>query len=112
MTKIVRPEIPLNDFLLNNDFITKNFNWKLVREHDNKTAQSEKVMWIEFDENGRFKEKFDIPAVGRSLLMSPFNQAYTWMTTSITSILEEGECFVRFTTKNSEYILTTITKNE
>ncbi len=105
MTKIVQTEIPLNAFLLNNDFITKNFNWKLVREHDNKTAQSEKIIWIEFDENGKLKEKFDKPAIGRSLLMSPFNQFFTWQTTPITKILEEKEKYVKFKTENSVYEL-------
>ena len=57
-------------------------NWKLVRERDGLTKQSEKVMWVEFNEEGRFKEKYDEIAVGRSLLMSPFNDFFTWQTTT------------------------------
>ena len=33
--------------------------WKLVRERDGLTKVSEKIMWIEFDEVGRFRDKWD-----------------------------------------------------
>ena len=80
-------------------------NWKLVRERDGLTKESEKVLWIEFNEDGRFKEKFDEVAVGRSLLMSPFNQFFTWQTTSITEIVEQKEDYIKFKTQNSNYEL-------
>lgn len=80
------------------------FYYKLTRT-DGLTKESSRVKWIEFDENGKFKESFTLPLVGRSLLMSPFNLSYTWMTTLVTEILEESRDFVRFTTKNSEYKL-------
>ena len=87
------------------------FYYKLTRT-DGLTKQSSRVKWIEFDENGKFKESFTLPLVGRSLLMSPFNAGFTWQTTEVTEILEEGRDFVRFTTKNSEYKLKRIIKNE
>jgi hypothetical protein len=79
--------------------------WKLVRERDGRTKESEKVIWIEFNENGRFKEMSDEIAVGRSLLMSPFSQFYTWQTTPVTEIVEQKEDYIKFKTKNSNYEL-------
>ena len=80
-------------------------NWKLVRERDGLTKESEKVMWIEFNEDGTFKEKHDKPAIGLSLLMSPFNMFFTWQTTPITEIVEEREDYIKFKTQNSNYEL-------
>ena len=80
-------------------------NWKLVRERDGLTKESENIIWIEFNEEGRFKEKFDEIAVGRSLLMSPFNQFFTWQTTTVTEIVEQREDYIKFKTQNSNYEL-------
>lgn len=82
-----------------------NIKWELVREHDGLTKQSEKVMWIEWDESGTFKQRHDKPDIGMSLLMSPFNQFFTWQTTSITEIIEQREDYIKFKTKNSVYEL-------
>ena len=82
-----------------------NLNWKLVRERDGLTNQSKEVIWIEWDENGRFKAKHTEPAIGRSLLMSPFNEFFTWQTTIITEIVEQSESYVKFKTSNSVYEL-------
>lgn len=80
-------------------------NWRLVRERDGLTKQSKEVMWAEWNEDGTFKEKHDQPAVGRSLIMSPFNQFFTWQTTDITEIIEYREDYIKFKTKNSNYEL-------
>ena len=80
-------------------------NWKLVRERDGLTKQSEKVMWIEFDDNGRFKERHDDIGLNRSLVMSPFNDFFTWQTTTVTEILEQTDDYVMFKTNNSVYEL-------
>jgi len=85
--------------------VQKEFNWKLVRERDGLIKQSKEVMWIEFNEEGRFKAKYDKPAVGRSLLMSPFTMSFTWQTTTITEIVEEREDYIKFHTQNSTYEL-------
>ena len=81
------------------------YNWKLVREQDGLTKQSEKVIWIEFDGDGRFKEKYDEIGLNRSLIMSPFNDFFTWQTTTITEIVEQREDYIKFKTKNSNYEL-------
>lgn len=79
--------------------------YKLTRIGDRLIKQSSDIKWIEFNENGRFKEDFSEIKEGRSLLMSPFNMFYTWQTTSVTEILEQTENVIRFKTKNSEYKL-------
>jgi len=85
--------------------IENEFNWKLVRERDGLTKQSKEVMWIEWNEEGRFKAKHDKPAVDRSLIMSPFTMSFTWQTTTITEIVEEREDYIKFKTQNSNYEL-------
>jgi len=80
-------------------------NWELVRERDGLTKQSEKVLWIEFDDSARFKEKYDNVGVGRSFMMSPFNQFVTWQTTTVTEIVEERDDYIKFKTQNSNYEL-------
>jgi hypothetical protein len=82
-------------------------NWKLVRERDGLTNHSADVMWLEWNEEGRFKEKHDKPAVGRSLLMSPFNEYFTWQTTAVTEIVASSEdgSYIKFKTRNSNYEL-------
>jgi 3-phenylpropionate/cinnamic acid dioxygenase small subunit len=80
-------------------------NWKLVRERDGLTKQSEKVLWIEFDDSGRFRERYDEIGVGRSLLMSPFNDFFTWQTTTVTEIVEDRDDYIKFKTQNSNYEL-------
>ena len=86
-------------------------NWKLTRRQDGLTKHSVDILWIEFNENGTFKAKHNNFAIGRSLLMSPFNQFFTWQTTSITKILAAtaDSSYIKFETKNSEYELIKIT---
>lgn len=112
MSKIKQTKIPMiltedNVFKIavEQGVIENQFNWKLVREHDGLTKQSKEVMWIEFNEQGTFKSKHDEPAVGRSLMMSPFTFSFTWQTTPITEILEEREDYIKFKTRNSNYEL-------
>ena len=83
----------------------ESYNWKLVRESDGLINQSKEVLWLEFDDEGRFKSKHDKPAIGRSLLMSPFNKFFTWQTTIITEIVEKRDDYIKFKTENSTYKL-------
>jgi hypothetical protein len=83
----------------------ESYNWKLVRESDGLTNQSKDVLWLEFNDDGTFKSKHSEPAIGRSLLMSPFNQFFTWQTTTVTEIVEERDDYIKFKTQNSNYEL-------
>jgi hypothetical protein len=85
--------------------IDNEFNWKLVRERDGLTNQSKDIKWLEWNEQGKVREDHNEPAVGRSLLMSPFNNYFTWMTTDITEIVEERDDYIKFKTRNSNYEL-------
>jgi hypothetical protein len=95
-------------------------NWKLVktqdllypnRKGDSLTKHSVDILWIEWDENGTFKAKHNDFAIGRSLIMSPFNEFFTWQTTPITKIIAATAdlSYIKFETENSEYMLTKIT---
>ena len=85
-------------------------NWKLVRSRDGLTKHSVDILWIEWNEDGTFKAKHNDFAIGRSLIMSPFNEFFTWQTTPITKILvaTTDPLYIKFETKNSEYELTKI----
>ena len=80
-------------------------SYKLIREDDGLVKQSKEVLWISFNEQGKFKEKFEEPEVGRSLLMSPFNMFFTWQTTPVTKIVRKTKYTVTFKTENSKYKL-------
>ncbi len=112
MSKIKQTKIPMTlgednilKIAVEQGVIENKFNWKLIRERDKLVNQSKEVIWIEFDDDGLFKEKYDEPKVGRSLIMSPFNQFFTWQTTVITEIVEERESYIKFKTENSVYEL-------
>lgn len=112
MTKIKQTKIPMElteeniiKVAIEQGVIENEFNWTLVREGDSLTNKSKDIKWIEWDEEGRFKAEHKEPAIGRSLIMSPFNQFFTWQTTPITEILEESEGYLKFATRNSIYEL-------
>ena len=98
------------NLVVNDDFIemfykeNKN-NWKLIRERDQLTKASNDIVWIEWNEDGTFKEQFKEVMIGRSLLMSPFNSGFTWQTTEVIEIIEQREDYIKFKTKNSNYEL-------
>ena len=79
--------------------------YKLVRGRDQLTKTSRDVKWLEFGEDGRYKADFKDIAVGRSLIMSPFNHSFTWQTTPVTEIVEQREDYIKFNTENSSYEL-------
>jgi hypothetical protein len=112
MSKIKQNKIPMTltednvlKVAVEQGVIENEFNWKMLREHDGLTNQSKEIMWLDFNDEGRFEAKYDKPAIGRSLLMSPFNQFFTWQTTPITEIVEEQDDYIKFKTKNSNYEL-------
>lgn len=79
--------------------------YRLIRERDKLVKESARVLWLEFNEDGTFKNKHDLPAIGRSLLMSPFNKFFTWQTTIVTEIVEQRDDYIKFKTENSNYEL-------
>ena len=86
---------------------------KLTRKRDGKELYGEDAKWIEWTEEGKFKELHDEPAIGRSCILDPKRGIYfTWMTTTVTGfeISEDGS--VIFKTENSEYLLEKISIEE
>ena len=109
MSKLGNREIPVSieEIAIEQGVIENEYNYKLVREHDGLTNQSKDIMWLEWNDEGRFKEKHNDIGVGRSLIMSPFNKYFTWQTTVVTEILacEADSSYIKFKTKNSTYEL-------
>jgi len=76
----------------------------VLTKEDGFKKTSAKVRWIEF-EDGRGKELHEKAEVGYGLMMSPFNDFFTWRTTLVTEIIEESEGYIKFNTENSTYEL-------
>ena len=105
--KIQTTKIPvtlIDDSFLQNETIDKK-SWRLIRDNDGLIKESARVAWIEWGEDDRGKAMHSDIAIGRSLIMSPFNQFFTWQTTSVTEIVEEQEDYIKFHTRNSTYEL-------
>jgi len=102
MSKIDRPEyyLELED--------TPKYNtpkYKLIRE-DGLTKKGHMARWIEWnEEDNSFKELHDKPSIGRSFILDPNRLSFTWCTTKVAEILEEGENYIKFKTQNSIYTL-------
>ena len=89
-----------------------NAKYKLVRESDGLTKYGQEMGWIEFHENGTFKEKHNEPAIGRSCILDPHRISFTWLTTSVTEIVEQREDYIKFKTRNSNYELWKLNAND
>ena len=87
------------------------YPYKLVRERDGLTHYAREIGWIEFNEDSTFKEKHDEPAIGRSLMLDPHRFTFTWLTTSVTEIIEQLDDYVKFKTRNSNYELWRLKKD-
>jgi len=79
--------------------------YKLVRERDGLTIYGTQISWVQWDKDGRFKDRQDTPEVGLSLIVDPHRMNFTWLTTTVTVIVEEREGYIKFKTENSNYEL-------
>ena len=105
MSKLKQIKIPINLDV----FEPK---WRLVRTRDDLTKESEEIGFIEWNEDGTFKDLhkgIEGLEIGRSLLMSPFNRSFTWQTTEVVDFHETDDG-LEFNTNNSEYRLIDLTK--
>jgi hypothetical protein len=84
--------------------------YKLVRESDGLTHHAREMGWIEWGDDSRFKEKHNEPAIGRSCILDPQRISFTWLTTSVTEIVEQREDYIKFNTRNSVYELFILNK--
>jgi hypothetical protein len=82
--------------------------YTLKRLNDGLTKTGSRIDYIEWDKKtNEGKSSHSDIKVGRSLMLEPRMQ-FTWLTTTITEIVEQREGYVKFQTKNSTYELTTI----
>jgi hypothetical protein len=81
------------------------YKYKLVRENDGKVMEGNVAYWVEWDENGRGKDKHEQIGIGYSLIIDPMMGNYSWLTTHVTEILEDQGTYIKFRTKNSVYEL-------
>ena len=79
--------------------------YKLVRERDGLEKYSGIITWIEWKEDGTFKQAHKEPAIGLSLVMDASGLTYTWLTTTIKKIVQMSENYIKFETENSTYEL-------
>lgn len=63
------------------------------------------IKWMVYDKFGSYHDTLKEIGLGCSLLMSPFSDDYTWLTTIVKEIIEEDEHHIQFETENSLYIL-------
>lgn len=99
--------LKMDDEMAKAFFDDRGKNWKLVRERDGLTNYGSKIAWIEWNEDGRFKEKHDMPGIGKSLILDPHRMSFTWMTTIVTEIIAATPNldYIKFKTSNSIYEL-------
>jgi hypothetical protein len=98
--KIDQPKIPIE---------IEVESYKLLRESDQLIKVGSQLKFIEWNEDGTFKKAHNEPKVGYSAILDPHRLNFTWLTTTITEILEESEnkTYLKFKTKNSVYELFT-----
>ncbi len=82
----------------------RTYKYKLVRSRDNLTVTGQKALWLEWNENGTFKQEHKEPKIGTSLVIDPHYGTYTWLTTRMLSHTEEDGAII-FNTENSTYKL-------
>lgn len=89
----------------------EDLNWKLLRVGDGLIKRSQNIGWLEWADDGYFKERHSNIALNRSLLMSPFsNEFFTWQTTPVNEIIKHEDDYIEFKTQNSHYKLSKIKK--
>lgn len=107
MSKIENTTINVDQFYKAISLVDNELNYILTKAEDPFFLRRCKaVLFLDWSTEGRVKDNYKDPAVGLSLVMSPFNSHYTWLTTPITEILRQEEGLLEFKTENSHYILT------
>lgn len=115
----------LTDFLYCEKCDKEHFSEEIKKQFEAKTSykyslhrsdglvrRGNRVDWVEWDADNKFKLKHDTPDVGRSLLIDGNHLDFTWLTTPVKEILEHTENLISFTTRNSKYELHKQMSNE
>ena len=80
-----------------------------LTRHDGLVRKGNTITWIEWNENGTFKERHDKPAIGLSCILDGNRMSYTWLTTPVVEFGRGEDGSIWFNTENSKYTLTTET---
>lgn len=78
--------------------------YRLTRLNDGLVKQGNIVQYVVWKEDGVGDDMIDEPKIGTSLILDP-RFSYTWLTTTITQIIEQTDDILRFQTENSTYLL-------
>ncbi len=78
--------------------------YKVVRIGDNLIKTGKKINFIEWNDDGTFKQLHNVIGIGRSLVLDHSGASFKWMTTRVQSYIIEGSV-TTFETKNSTYKL-------
>jgi hypothetical protein len=78
--------------------------YTLKRLNDGLTHNGNKIQYINWGGNREEHTSHNSIKVGRSLILDP-GVNFTWLTTTITEIIEQREGYIKFQTKNSTYEL-------
>jgi hypothetical protein len=85
------------------------FAYKIVRTSDGLTKYGNNLKWIEWNEDGTFKESHNGIGIGRGLVVDFLYGNFEWMTTQVESYTNNDET-ITFNTKNSTYTIYAIAK--
>lgn len=97
MSKIQQIKIPVE--------IAVEPKYELTRLDDGLVKRGYKLNFIEWNEDGTFKEKHSEPKIGLSCILDGDRMSFTWLTTTITELTVNEENFIKFRTENSNYEL-------
>jgi hypothetical protein len=84
------------------------FAYKIVRG-DGLTKYGNNLKWIEWNEDGTFKQSHDDIGIGRGLIVDFIHGNFEWMTTQVQSYTK-NEDIITFNTKNSTYKIYALAK--
>lgn len=85
--------------------------YSLFKKGDRFYRYAKSVLWIEWNEDGTFKQHHDEISNGLSLVLDFAGGNFKWMTTQVISFEKKGN-IINFKTKNSEYELKCKEKEE
>jgi hypothetical protein len=81
------------------------YKYTLTRLGDGLVKKGNKLNWVEWDKDGRFKESHKEIDINRSLVLDWGGFNFSWQTTEVVNIKENTSKLILFSTTNSDYKL-------
>jgi hypothetical protein len=82
----------------------RKYKYLLIR-HDGMIIQGDTAIWVEYNQDGTFSDRFDEINEGRNLIIDFAGGNFKWQTTQVKQIIESEPHYIKFKTKNSNYEL-------